>query len=340
MDNPLTPFEQLWDEDSLRAEIEEFFGEFDPVRWSLGGGMVKPFEAHLESGEDPVEFYRDEIGYVYQSGWNCATNDERSKYAVMRDYALAHGYTSAIDVGCGSGSGVIALALAGLEKVVAMDVCKPSLDFVKARAKRFGLDNVKFVDLYPTKWTRHKADLVICTEVFEHVVDPIALAHKIFKMVNPGGAMIASWSFVDMVGHLPQHFHLAARHPDQWQTEGFGLILIDEVGFVFDKWTWFNNTAWKKPDEAPTPPAPEPVIEATVEEVEVVVEEEPEEVVEPVVEEVYAEEFGSALGSELIEEVEEEDTPEESEVEEKEIVEELEVEEVVEESEVEEIVEE
>lgn len=273
----LDTFEQLWDEASLRAEVEDFFKEFDDSKWSLDGGMNKPFREHLEAGLPTVDFYRDAEGYIYQSAWNCATNDERSKYIAIRDFAISHGYTSAIDIGCGIGSGVVTLALAGLEKVVGVDICKPNLKFLEARAKRFGLDNIKTVDIYPDKFTRHKADLVICTEVFEHVDDPIEFAKKIHGLIKPGGAMIASWSFVDMVGHLPQHFHLAARHPDTWQTEGFGLILINEVGFKFDSWTWFNNTAWMKVD---APEVVEEVVEVVADE-----DEEIEEIVEEVAEE-------------------------------------------------------
>lgn len=282
MPSPLPFLEQLWDSMTVKQEIEDLFGEYDPLLWDLDAKMTPKFKAHLEDEKPAIDFYRDEIGYVYQAGWNQTENDERTKYIVMADYAMAHGYKSAIDVGCGIGSGVVVLGLAGLDKVVGAEVNKPSMKMLKARVERFELDNVKIVDIYD-KWTRHKADLAICTEVFEHVEDPIGLAHKIFKLIKPGGAMIASWSFVDMVGHLPEHFHLSASHPDTWLTEGFGKILIEDVGFVFDKWTWFNNTAWHKPVDPPTP-KPES--------------EEEEVKLDKVVEEIVESSLGSAISME------------------------------------------
>jgi hypothetical protein len=76
----------------------------------------------------------------------------------------------------------------------------------------------------------------------------MVLMHKLHKRVNDGGAMIMSWSFVNMPTHLQEHFDKGWQHthPDLVTEEGFGkVVLMDQLGMKFDGHTWFNNTAWK-----------------------------------------------------------------------------------------------
>lgn len=247
----IDPFEQLWDAEFLQQEIVEFFGKFDESLWGRHEthNMLKvAFAEHLESGEPIEDFYRHLDINIHRSVWNCGANDERRKYLAMRIYAQKHNYRTAMDYGCGIGSGVITLALAGLDKVVGTEICLPNMEFLKARVDRFGLENVKIVDVYK-KSTRHMVDLLICTEVLEHVEDPISFIEKLDKRVKPGGSMILSWSFVPTPTHLSQHFDSGFQHshPDTITIEGFGKIaMIDLLGYEFQYGTWFNNTAWIK----------------------------------------------------------------------------------------------
>jgi len=241
------PFETLWDAESLQAEILELFGEYDPLLWDLDAGTTWEF-AQATDAAARREFYRRTKGFVYQSCWNCATNDERSKYLAALRVAAENNYLTALDYGCGIGSGVVAFALAGLDRVIGADMNLPNLNFLKARLARFDLTNAKIKDLYRSENFKDDTfDLVMCTEVLEHVEDPHALGQKLADLTNPGGALVLSWSFVNMPTHLPQHFHLQAPHPDDLLTMGFGQYMKEEVGLVFDGYTWFNNMLWRKP---------------------------------------------------------------------------------------------
>lgn len=247
----IDPFELLWDEQHVKDEIETVFGEFDEDRWNLDAGTEEAFEAHLESGEPIAEFYREEIGFVYQSGWNQTLNDERAKYLTIRQWALDNDVETALDYGCGIGTGVITLALTGMKKVTGADLCLPVLEFMKHRVKRLGLENVQIVDI-GEKTIRAKFDMVVCTEVFEHVEEPVELAAKLDKRLKPGGIAIYSWSFVPMPTHLETHFDKGWQHshPDRITTEGFGKIaLIDQLGYEYRGNSWFNNHVWRKPTE-------------------------------------------------------------------------------------------
>jgi 2-polyprenyl-3-methyl-5-hydroxy-6-metoxy-1,4-benzoquinol methylase len=247
-DSSFMKFEQLWDRQSLIDEIVSVFGEFDESRWNLDSGTTANFDEFMKTGRPLDEYYASEQGFVYQSCWNAATNDERTKYLTMKKFALENGFKSVLEYGCGIGSGAVTLAMAGID-VTAVDVCEPCLNFLKARRKRFELDNLKVLNVNTKgrwNWRNNTYDMIVCTEVFEHVEQPIELAKQLYDVLNPGGGAIFSWSFVNMPTHLPQHFHLQHRHPDDVINEGFGKILVEEIGYKYAGNPWFNNYAFRK----------------------------------------------------------------------------------------------
>lgn len=237
-----TPFEQLWSGWHLRREIGSLFGSFDKSRWSL--------EAEIDEEAQHLtwdELNRNTEGFVYQLAWNSAINSEKAKYTAIRDIALTRGCKTALDYGCGIGNGVVTLALAGID-IVGAEVNSPCLNFLQARIDRFNLQNARIWDLEWGDMTG-QFNLIICTEVFEHVKDPHKLAKKLVGLLDPQGVAILSWSFVPMTGHLPEHFHLQAPHPDQLLTMGFGKFMQDELEMSFKKYSWFNNMIWEKRKE-------------------------------------------------------------------------------------------
>ena len=70
----------------------------------------------------------------------------------------------------------------------------------------------------------HRYDAIICTEVFEHVIDPVGVAIKLGAALKPGGMFVASWSFAPGIQcHLPQYFHLAKRMFWVLRALGYGF---------------------------------------------------------------------------------------------------------------------
>lgn len=234
-------FDQLWDESYLRKEVLDYFGEFDEDRWILNAGLIAD-EVGL------TNFTRDTPGYVYQAAWNAATNAEKDKYTAIRSVATERELGRILDYGCGIGSGVITLALAG-KYVIGAEVNKHCLEFLGKRIRRFGLQQkAVMLDLHtgPTVEDISPFSMVVCTEVFEHLQDPHNVARELIGSLKVGGTAILSWSFVPMPGHLPQHFHLQAPHPDDLLTMGFGKFLQDDLGMEFEGYSWFNNMIWRK----------------------------------------------------------------------------------------------
>lgn len=74
-------------------------------------------------------------------------------------------------------------------------------------------------------------DAVICTEVLEHLIDPISTAVEINKLLRIGGSFAASWSFFPCIKcHLPQNFHLRRLMPWIIRSLGFGFYGFERRG--------------------------------------------------------------------------------------------------------------
>jgi len=81
-------------------------------------------------------------------------------------------------------------------------------------------------------------DGVVCTEVLEHVPDPIALVAYLSKLVRPGGKLLATVSFDDGDGMVPQHLNVEKWTDERFIAEVFpahGFERVDEDLYVRDK---------------------------------------------------------------------------------------------------------
>lgn len=52
----------------------------------------------------------------------------------------------------------------------------------------------------------HSVDVVMCTEVFEHIPDPLAALKEFNRLVKPGGFLILTAPFVSFTHFAPYHF--------------------------------------------------------------------------------------------------------------------------------------
>jgi len=109
---------------------------------------------------------------------------------------------SILDIGCGSGGITLSLVSDyGAGKVVGIDVEEPVLERARVRARERGLDDrVEFIDIEPgpLPFPDECFDVVFSKDAMIHVPDKEALFRDIYRILAPGGALLASdW----MVSH-------------------------------------------------------------------------------------------------------------------------------------------
>lgn len=93
----------------------------------------------------------------------------------------------------GPGSGVYLPVLAELfERVVASDVEPAYLKFAAPLAERFANLRLLADDIAASKLPAREFDLVLCTEVLEHIADSRAALAGISRLLRPGGVLILS----------------------------------------------------------------------------------------------------------------------------------------------------
>jgi SAM-dependent methyltransferase len=118
-----------------------------------------------------------------------------------------------LDVGCGVQP--YRLLLAGFARYVGFDSPSPS-------------DSGGGADVYgdaaALPFAPSCADAVVCTEVIEHVRDPLTLLEEIRRVLKAGGTLILS---------VPFTWHIHDEPRDYWRFTEFGLrLLAERAGFA------------------------------------------------------------------------------------------------------------
>lgn len=98
---------------------------------------------------------------------------------------------SVLDIGSGVGTIDFYLASKG-KKVTGIEISTSAVSLAKKNAKLFNLDKmVTFVNTtFPSKILSGKYDLVIFSEVIEHLEDDFIALKEIWKILKPGGLLI------------------------------------------------------------------------------------------------------------------------------------------------------
>lgn len=106
-----------------------------------------------------------------------------------------------LDVGCGTGLFLSPLVKWGCKELYGVDGRSDYAD----RAVERGYKEVQFIDDLCTSklpYEDNTFDLVICKDVFEHLLDPIFALDEIRRVLKPAGKLLL---------HVPNHFPLYGR---------------------------------------------------------------------------------------------------------------------------------
>jgi methionine biosynthesis protein MetW len=93
-----------------------------------------------------------------------------------------------LDVGCGAGNSYAPSVVAATRSYVGVDVSVAAVE----QAQAAGLDARVIDDAAALPFDDESFDLAICVEVLEHLFEPGQVAREIWRVLRPGGALVAS----------------------------------------------------------------------------------------------------------------------------------------------------
>lgn len=125
-------------------------------------------------------------------------------------------YLKILDVGCGAGTLSFYLASSG-HSVTGIDISQKAINQCRNSVKKIGLPNATFIRAsFPQEvQIKEKYDLVIFTEVIEHLPDDQKAIVKIFNLLRKNGLLVLSTPSINAPLHklgLTQNFDKEVGH--------------------------------------------------------------------------------------------------------------------------------
>jgi SAM-dependent methyltransferase len=120
----------------------------------------------------------------------------------------------------GGGFSTLARLLAAALPEAEISICEPY-------PPRHGIESCKpFTNIrFVPNLTSQSVDVLVSTDVLEHVTDPLALLAAMVDTVRPGGHLLIANCFYPVIAcHLPCTFHLRYRFDDFCQALGLELL--------------------------------------------------------------------------------------------------------------------
>lgn len=79
----------------------------------------------------------------------------------------------------------------------------------------------------------HSLDAILCTEVIEHVVDPMVVLKEFHRLLKPGGKLLLTTPFISHLHMEPYHFYSGFTqfwHQHWLPRNGFEIEKLEQVG--------------------------------------------------------------------------------------------------------------
>lgn len=186
----------------------------------------------------------------WQSGFHVAK--EWSASFFDQTFDVLKGRRRLLDYGCGMGYGYQRPLSRIVQKYIGADVSEKAV--LDACSK--GLEAVMISDNGKTEIPDGSCDGAVCSEVFEHLWDPLAAAKELHRVLEPGGMLVAT---VPNFGYFPWRLLalLRAQVPLEPETDRyrgvhlrfFSLLmfrrLLQDAGFKEVKiYGWCDCSVW------------------------------------------------------------------------------------------------
>lgn len=138
-----------------------------------------------------------------------------------------------LDVGCGAGANLRLLSDLGLPGVTGLDLNRASIRFCREK----GLGEIEQGDLKHLPFADESFDLVLATDVLEHVDEDLCAVEEIRRVLRPGGTALISvpafpslWGLQDEISH----------HHRRYRRDPF-LEMLHKGGLEVERSFHFNT---------------------------------------------------------------------------------------------------
>ena len=140
---------------------------------------------------------------------------ERKRVKVIFKMMMIHQENSVLEVGCGAGN-VIEKASCG--RLFAVDLSPYIL--LKAKDRLNQRAHLVQADAQMLPYKNHSFMRVICSEVLEHVLDPLAALHEISRILKPDGLAIVSVPNEPLINQIKNVFIRLGVYQRLFQQKG------------------------------------------------------------------------------------------------------------------------
>lgn len=172
------------------------------------------------SKSNPIDFYKTTRWYLYDLTLACVYFNKHKMLEKILRYCFDSNRRNIMDFGCGIGSMGIVLAKNRFNVTLA-DVSANVLEYAKYRFKNRNLAG-EFLNLSDSTLPNEKYDVVISTDVFEHLDDPYSCLKQIYMSLKNNGILL--FNITQMYDKDTHPMHI---------TSSRGIIPnLGKIGFV------------------------------------------------------------------------------------------------------------
>jgi len=171
---------------------------------------------------------------------------ERSEFARAFDHAVS-GDARILEIGCGTGQMSLYLARAH-RLVIGADLTRAALILGSAAARRFGLDQVRFIetDLLRPGLRDGTFDVVYSSGVLHHTPNPRAAFARLVRLVRPGGMIVLG--VYNAFARIPLRLRRLVARLSAYRCIPFDPVLRDRENEPARRTAWLRDQ-YRHPEE-------------------------------------------------------------------------------------------